>query len=294
MSRKVNPVPDRIFSAARLRGYRLLEAAGVADAVSLQITNTLLAAQLWLPYSLIEIAFRNKLDGLIRESHPSKEDWLLSTGRDGAALIVAETASPPEFHFEREDGSTEDPIYVAARTASRVLQRERISRDDIIAHLMLGFWVNRCPDALATQGFNVYDLAASEWPAPLNDPFGLRRTMRDHVLSTRNRVAHHEPLLFKKKHLFLDDAPRTERDMVVAVLEGAFKTFRKEVRVAVDTATAMVPQAAGALGDVSLAIEAALKPLEQRLMDIRERMKAERRKRIADERAAKGLAYEDP
>lgn len=244
---------------------------------------------MWLPYALIEVAFRNMIDRIICGVHPDAADWLFASGRQGDVLRVADVAAPAQFHASRDDGSNHDPVLDAARTAGRVLASEEITRDDVIAHLMLGFWVNRCADGLGSQGYNMYDLVAAELPPPLDDPLQLRKTMRDHILWTRNRVAHHEPLLFKKKHLFHKGVARNERDLIVAVLEGAFPNFRKEVSIAVETARVMVPQAGAQLDRIVADVEESLLPFDDRLAAIRERMRAERRERIAAERRAKGI-----
>ena len=199
----------------------MLEKAGVGDGEELHILNTTLAAQLWLPYSLIEVAFRNHADRIISEVHPNGQDWFIASGRDGDSFNAVEVSSPAEFHLRRRDGSTHDPVAEAAEAASTVPRRLTLTRDDLIAHLMLGFWVNRCSDALGKQGFNYYDLISAPLPAPLNDAVTLRKTMRDSVLSMRNRVAHHEPVLFRKRHLFnKDETPRTASDALVNVAQG--------------------------------------------------------------------------
>lgn len=274
---------EDIFSKARLYQYRLLENAGVGDGEELHILNTTLAAQLWLPYSLIEVAFRNHVDNVVSSLHPQQEDWFVATGRRGDLFIATQVTSALEFRVSRRDGSNHDPVSEAAEAASTVPPRLSVTRDDLIAHLMLGFWVNRCADALGKQGYSYYDIISEGLPQPLNDGLHLRKTMRDHVLSMRNRVAHHEPVLFRKRHLFnKDGTERTPSDILVNAAQGALPNFRKEVMIAIETAEAFVPVAAKPhLREATRVIDEALKPLEERVSRVREELRKQRQDRIA-------------
>src|SRR5207253_2538330 len=120
--------------------------------------------QLWLPYSLIEIAFRNRMDSVISEAHPTGPHWLLKEPPATEVLHAPTIECPPSFASLRGDGSTLDPIRDAATAAVHHLQRDEITRDDLIAHLTLGFWVNRAPESLETDpGMHVYQLMASRF-----------------------------------------------------------------------------------------------------------------------------------
>lgn len=287
---------EDVFSEARLYQYRLLEKAGVGDGEELHILNTTLAAQLWLPYSLIEVAFRNHVDRVVSGLHPQREDWFLATGRDGDSLIAHSVTSPPTFHASRRDGSRHDPVSDAAEAASAVPPRARVTRNDLIAHLMLGFWVNRCADALGKQGFSYYDLISEPFPGPLNDGLHLRKTMRDHVLSMRNRVAHHEPVLFRRRHLFnKDGTERTPSDILVNVEQGALPNFRREASIAMETAEALVPAAAKPyLDEAARVIDTALNPLEKRVAHMRDELRKQRQARVAAREAELGFIRPGP
>ena len=69
-------MPDDLFSPARLRTYRVLEQEGLCDPVEMQVVDRLVAGQLWLPVSLIEIGFSNRADRAIAEAHPRGPNWL--------------------------------------------------------------------------------------------------------------------------------------------------------------------------------------------------------------------------
>jgi hypothetical protein len=275
-------VAYHVFSAARLRGYRVLQDAGLGEDVSLQVLNTVVAARLWLPFSLIEIAFRNASDGAISAAHSEGLDWLLSGGRDGVELVAREVAARETFRGERWDGTTEDPVADAARMASRQLARERITRDDLIAHLMLGFWVHRCPDALAAgePALDTWGLVAATLDPPLDDPEYLRGTM-SRLLRTRNRVAHHEPLLFRAKHVFSRSGePKVGADLV-ASLQGAVEAFLKDVQLVVATASAMAPMAAKHIASVPDQVKVDIGAFEGLLAAERSRLREERDARLA-------------
>jgi hypothetical protein len=284
-------VADHVFSAARLRGYRVLQDAGLGDDVSLQVLNTVVAGRLWLPFSLIEIAFRNASDRAISDSHPAADDWLLASGKDGLELIANSVAAPAVLRGTRWDGSVEDPIADAARMASRQLGREKVSRDDLIAHLMLGFWVHRCPEALAQEepAVATWELIAAILDDPLNDAAYLQRTMT-RLLRTRNRVAHHEPLLFRAKHVFAKNGEPKQGPELITSLQGAISAFLNDVELVVATASTMAPMAAKHIAAVPdhvrvdiAAFEAVLAAERVRLLEKREARLAAR----AAERAAR-------
>jgi hypothetical protein len=272
---------DEVFSTARLRGYRVLEEAGLGDAVGLQVLNAVIAGRLWLPFSLIEIAFRNVADRAIAVAHEKGDDWLIAAGREGDVLVAIEVIAPAALQAFRQDGSQEDPVADAARMAGRQLNRERISRDDLIAHLMLGFWVRRCPAALDQEsGLQVWDLVAASLDSPLDDGERLQNVMT-RLARTRNRVAHHEPLLFRAKHVFTKAGEPKVGAALVSSLQEAVPPFLEEVQLTVDTAKTMAPMAAHYLDPVPDLIRTDIAPLEATLREARRRLREARDARIA-------------
>lgn len=273
---------DDVFSAARLRGYRVLEEAGLGDAVELQIIDRVIAGRLWLPFSLVELAFRNAVDRAVTAAHPQGPDWLVAAGQDGDSLIAAAVEGPAAFRGPRADGTEHDPIAEAARMAADQLNRERISRDDLIAHLMFGFWVHRCGPALEGQepAVAVWELTAAGFGAPLEDPERLKKLMGQ-LLRTRNRVAHHEPLVFRAKHVFRrDGSPKNAAELVMS-LEGAIPAFLAEVDLAVETAAAMAPMAARFLEAVPDQVRVDVGQLEAAVAAERRRLREAREARLA-------------
>jgi hypothetical protein len=275
-------VADEVFSAARLRGYRVLEEAGLGDAVELQIVDRVIAGRLWLPFSLVELAFRNAVDRAVTAAHELGPDWLISEGKDGASLVAAAVKGPAVLCRPRDDGTDHDPIADAARMAADQLNRERISRDDLVAHLMFGFWVHRCGLGLGAQepALDVWELTAAEFRAPLEDPEYLRKLM-GRLLRIRNRVAHHEPLVFRAKHLLRrDGSPKNAAELVMS-LEGAIPAFLAEVDLAVETAIVMAPMAARFLEEVPDQIRADVGQLQAAVAAERRRLREARDARLA-------------
>lgn len=278
---------DHIFSTARLRGYRVLEEAGLGDAVELQLLNSVIAGRLWLPFALIEIALRNAIDRALCENHPAGTSWLLDAGLSEDGLVALDVTGKTCFRGRRSDGTTDDPVAEAARMAGLQLGRDVISRDDLIAHLMMGFWVHRCPGALHRDpGINVWQLVSDGYAAPLDSPEHFKSVM-SRLLLMRNRVAHHEALLFRAKHVFKRDGdPKVGADLVTS-LQGAFPTFLNDVELAITTASTLAdaPDVTRSLEVVSPTIRADVAPLEATLERERQRLRELRDARLAASRA---------
>jgi hypothetical protein len=284
-------VPDLLFSAARLRTYRVLKDAGLGDPLEMQIVDRVVAGRLWVPFALIEIGFRNAADRAISRTHELGEHWFLDEGkgRDGDGLIAAVVEGPPAFRLPGEDEDPDDPIGEAARMAARQVGRERISRDDLIAHLMLGFWVARCPRALAQEpGLDMWDLLSGDFEAPLNDATTLRHTMSKLALM-RNRIAHHEPLALRAKHVFAKDGRAKRGAALLQSLSSALASFFNEVDLAVSTATTIAPVATKYVQAVPGEVRAEFAPILAAI-EVQEEQVREKRKARAQARAAEFVA----
>lgn len=283
---------ENVFSAARLRGYRVLQEAGLGDAADLLIRNTLIAGHLWLPVSLVEIAFRNHADAALIAAHPRGANWLLAGGEAGGeagnVLEAALVTGPDSFQGTRDDGTVEDPIVMAARMASRQLGRAMIVRDDLVAHLMLGFWVVRVPRGLKSSNptLDLFDLVADRLGTPLDNGSKLEKLMVNDILRIRNRLAHHEPLLFRAKHVFAKKtgAAKTGAALVDSLL-GAIEKFAKETDSVLKTARAMAPMAAEHLDGTSEELRADVEPLKTLLIERRDDLRLHRDERRAARRS---------
>jgi hypothetical protein len=278
-------LPENVFSAARLRGYRVVERAGLTDAVTLHLLNTIVAGRLWLPLSLIEIAFRNAVDDAISAAHPNGGDWMLAAGRSNALLDArAVRGAPSLIHVDQDGLVTDDPVADAALRASSQLSRACITRDDLVAHLTLGFWVHRSTEGLSgAQGLDVWALVARRIGHPLDDAAKLNKVMT-RLLRIRNRVAHHETLLLRSKHVFnRSGEPKTGADLVASV-QGALTAFLEDVDEVASVASSMAPMASTHIAAVPGLVRDDLAAFEATLIVERERLRAERDARMSRRR----------
>ncbi|HEV8450478.1 MAG TPA: hypothetical protein VGQ45_03525 [Gaiellales bacterium] len=243
------------------------------------ILNTVVGARLWLPLSLLEIAFRNYADAAIAEAHPRGKHWLLVQGVDGDDIDALIAAGPASLEKLLGDGRRDDPVLSAARVAGEQTGRQIITRDDLIAHLMLGFWAVRAPAALIREDppIRVFDLVAARLPSTLDVPDDLKDLMVNHVLKVRNRVAHHEPLLFRYKHVCAKKggAPKTGNDLVTSLL-GALDKFHRRAERIISAASVIAPQAESQLESARLSLVKDTRPLVSKLESV-----------LADARAAR-------
>jgi hypothetical protein len=281
---------ETVFSAARLRTYRVLEAAGLGAAADLQILGTVVAARLWVPLSLIEIAFRNAADALVTAAHPRGSSWLFAADAPAEASFEA-TNIEGASAFTGTEGDAladDDPVRTAAITAGR-LGRSTITRDDVIAHLMLGFWVVRVPDGLRAEDspLNLFDSLAAYFDQKLGDGNVLEKLMRTDILLTRNRVAHHEPVLIRAKHVFdrKTGEPKTGNELVTS-LQGAVEKFERLATTIDQTARIMAPMAGVTLDAIEAELREDLRPLREQLQAKRAQLTAIRDARRAERRAS--------
>ena len=181
-------------------------------------------------------------------------------------------AGAPFLCRVRKNGGYDDPVAAAARETARLLSRKKISRDDLVAHLMLGFWVVRVPEAFEASNpkLDVFGLVAARVSLPQADRTAFRKLMINKILRIRNRLAHHEPVLFRGKHVFAAKTCEAKLglDLVTSLL-GAVATFEKEAMTVLDTAKLMVPMAMNHLDHVAEHVAADLKPIKERLEERR-------------------------
>lgn len=258
------------------------------------VRNTLIGAHLWLPVSMIEIAFRNLADVAISRAHPKGANWLFETGQKPDGSINGYSITGPTWlRMQRGDGSVEDPVRIAGGMAQTHSSRGEIQRDDLIANLMLGFWVVRVPEGLAvatpaSPALDVFALVAELLKPPLDDAAALKRHMVNDILRIRNRLAHHEPLLFRRKHTMQKKTQAAKQGHeLVSSLQGAIRSFRGEAEKVVSAARIMAPIASEHLDLVMAQLTADLDPLDERLEAERLKFKTEREARLAAFEAAK-------
>lgn len=170
--------------------------------------------------------------------------------------------------------------------ASEQTGRAVVSRDDIIAHLMLGFWIVRAPTALAASidTVDVFKLVDARLADPFGDPRRLERAMTG-FLRLRNRIAHHEPILFRTKHLIVrrSNTPRVGADLLAAVSDG-LRAFERDAAATADLARRLAPPARRHLAGLEDAIADDLRTLSDQLAAGRDQHRAARAVRRAERR----------
>lgn len=284
-------MPDKIFGAARIRGYQVLETRGIYETVGIQVLDRVVAGYLWLPFSLIEIGFRNAVDRVVTANHPRGENWLITDSFAGGTIAVASVISPPELRHARAATNPQqtanpvdldDAIGDAARMAGRQpTLRSEISRDDLIAHLMMGFWVTRCASIFgAGSESHFWTLLTNEWPQLDMPQDELARKMSS-LNDVRNRIAHHEPLVIRRGNIYTRRGDsKAQADLIVS-LGGALDKFERQVGEATRIAQVIVPPATARLSEVPKDIHRALQPLREALRAAEDARKAEKAKRTA-------------
>lgn len=258
--------------------------------MGLQVLDRVVAGYLWLPFSLIEIGFRNAVDRVVMANHPRGENWLITDTFTGGRIAVVSVISQTELRRARASADPDqarspsdldDPVGEAARMAGRQpALHANISRDDLVAHLMMGFWVTRCPSIFGTGSERrFWELIAKEWPGLSVSAEELAPTMAG-LNDTRNRIAHHEPLVIRKGHIYTRRGdPKAPADLIVS-LGGALDKFERQVAEANAIAQFIAPPAAVRLSEVPGNIREALQPLRDSL-EVAERVRVAEKARPA-------------
>jgi len=160
------------FSADRLNKYRLMVNGGeLATAIKLHQLDTFLAAELTIPLRVLELTLRNTIHAGLSQARQT-QFWF----------------NAPGFEWrEPEQKKVEHAVKRAGHYG-----RSKVLAGDVVVQLYLGFW-SRC---FASTYEN--DL----WYPHLKGLFPDRRIGGQEVIDrlerlvrTRNRVAHHEPIL---------------------------------------------------------------------------------------------------
>jgi len=132
--------------------------------------------------------------------------------------------------------------------------------------------------------FDVFAHVAANLSAPLDDAETLARRMTS-FLRLRNRIAHHEPVLFRAKHVF--DRRTGEAKSGAALidgLEGGLATFAADALKTIELARTIAPPAGTHLHGLEHAIQADINPLQERLANARAGIRKARDARRAGRR----------
>jgi hypothetical protein len=260
-----------------MRLYRDLEDAGVGEAYRLAILNIAISAQLWLPIVLIEVSWRNLVDRILVEHHPSGTWWFLdqAPAPDSETFDASTVARGPAWLA----GAAGDPISASARAFQKHVRATRMRRDDMLAHLTFGFWTLGAPAAALDldPAIDIYTHAENHLQTGLG-PVKLRARLNE-MLALRNRIAHHEPIVLRV-NTTVTKAGATQPPL--AILRNAangLDTFeQRAVRVA-DLAAALAPAAKTDIAAVPIAIRTMLDPIRDAIATSRIALEERRARR---------------
>jgi len=134
---------------------------------------------------------------------------------------------------------------------------------------------------------HIFDSLAAYFDHKLGDGDALEKLMQTDILLTRNRVAHHEPVLIRAKHVFDRNTgeAKTGNELVTS-LQGALDKFERLARTVDQTARIMAPMAAATLDAIEAELHGDLRPLRERLQSKRAQLTALRDARRAERRTA--------
>jgi hypothetical protein len=283
-------VPDRVFSTARLRLYRVLEEMRLGEAYGLAILNTRICGELWLPMVLVEVAWRNLIDRTMTEQHPAESGWLLAEPPPpGDSRFRIDGVRAPGWLYSPEADDL-DSVRAAADAFAAHVQGHAgtMSRDDLVAHLMFGFWALALPKRALTHEppIDLYEHASGVLGAEdeaLANPKTLRGRFTE-MVALRNRIAHHESVVFRARSVFSKAGEQQPPLAILRNVRAGLDDFDGKVGRLVALATALAPLSAEMLGEITTSIQAHSAPLIQRLDAAEEHFRAERSRRRPESR----------
>jgi hypothetical protein len=176
---------EKYISSARLNRYMVISNQDTSKALKLYQTNIRLSQSFYPLLSLLEIILRNAInDLLIKEFNDN--NWILSQ----RSLFMSDARLGPKFYLRTE---------IRKRIEKLNFDNKRVTSDNIISGLTLGFWV----------AFFYPDNFAVLRGAPLrilsNKPTSLSGTefkkQLDRIREFRNKIYHNEPIIFTSSNL---------------------------------------------------------------------------------------------
>jgi len=170
---------ERNFSAARIGRYKVARGGDRVLAVSDYSRNLHLAESMMPMLNVLEVGLRNALYERLACSYRREDGWVEWSGRS---------------EFARLSRSVEEA------KSKLTTRRERVIPDKVLAELTFGFW---CTLFNASYQGELWKELRLAFPACPRDE-RKRRTVcgaLNQVRALRNRVFHHEPLLWMKPNL---------------------------------------------------------------------------------------------
>ncbi|RSZ59261.1 hypothetical protein HF313_02350 [Massilia atriviolacea] len=179
---------ERHFSAARLGRYWALCPGDEAKAASVYVNNMLLAGAMTPMLSVLEIALRNGIHSRMSALYRRPDWWEVLAGNPAFARQTKEVNGAKERLQRRAESATSDKI---------------------VAELNFGFWSSLFNGSFATVVWKDLRLAFPHCPKPLRKRKAISSALNQ-MRDLRNRVFHHEPLLWLRPGLLDLHARGTE------------------------------------------------------------------------------------
>jgi len=169
---------ERHFSAARLRRYLVARAGDEALAATDYAANLRMAEAMMPMLNTLEIALRNGINSRLVE-HYQRQDWWTVWRADPV--------------FRRQLRSINDAVDILNR------RNEDPVPDKVLAELTFGFWVSLF-NSDQTPLWKELRLVFPRCPKPMRQRKNISKALNQ-VRDLRNRVFHHEPLLWLSPRL---------------------------------------------------------------------------------------------
>lgn len=171
---------EKHFSCARTGRYKKARQGNEVRAAADYSRNMLLAEAMMPMLNVLEIALRNALNGRLVQLYGREDWWVAWDGKPRFARLLK---------------SIED---VKSKLAAR---KERVTPDKILAELTFGFWSSLFNAQLQAELWKSLRLAFPRCPKDQRKRHTVSAALNQ-VRDLRNRVFHHEPLLWLTPDLF--------------------------------------------------------------------------------------------
>lgn len=181
---------ERSFSFARIERYRVARAGDRVSAAADYALNLRLAESMMPMLNVLEIGLRNAVHARLTQLYRKEDWWRFWIGR-------------PEF--ARLLGSVNEA------ESKLMVRRERVSPDKVVAELTFGFWCSLFNASYQEELWKHLRLAFPSCPRDQRRRKAISGALNQ-VRVLRNRVFHHEPLLWLT--LDLDEQHRRGRKII--------------------------------------------------------------------------------
>lgn len=165
---------EKHFSPARLGRYRAMRSGDAKQAAADYSHNILLAEAMVPMLNILEIALRNGIHTRLSQLYGRADWWEAWLG-------------DPVFSWQNKE--------VGNAKAKLTRRREAQTPDKVLAELTFGFWSSLFNTQFQTILWKELRLVFSRCPKPERQRHHISAAL-NHIRDLRNRVFHHEPLLW--------------------------------------------------------------------------------------------------